>query len=401
MNFTGGKDRTPWEGLTLATFDKTQRPNQTYPIFVNLEDSNLAGIGESLQERIKNGTYLGELNDYGYDFNEAPEGTAAIWPITSKGKECVWRLSPNRFLSDWEKGYIKISPNRQKDSLNKYSIQYLPEGVIKKIEKGVLKVNGKDTNSPTLTFGENKTVGSDIPTIWLEKEFYSVKGTTLLNDIFSKKIFNYPKPLPLINEILRALTSQDDIILDSFAGSASTAHATLDLNLEDGGNRKFILVEMEDYAESVTAERVRMVINGYSDQEGTGGNFDFYELGQPMFLEDGNLNELVGIEKIRQYVYYTETKSVMNYELEVMSEKTSPNSSLITYNSYLGTHNDTAYYFNYEQDEITTLDHAFLATMKTKAEQYVIYADNCLLTKDFMTKHHIIFKKIPRDITRF
>ena len=68
---------------------------------------------------------------------------------------------------------------------------------------------------------------------------------------------------------------------------------------------------------------------------------------------------------------------------------------------FLGKFNDTAYYFNYEQDEVTTLDHAFLATMKTKAEQYVIYADNCLLTKDFMTKHHIIFKKIPRDITRF
>lgn len=389
MNFTGGKDRTPWEGLTLATFDKTQRPNQTYPIFVNLEDSNLAGIGESLQERIKNGTYLGELNDYGYDFNEAPEGTAAIWPITSKGKQCVWRLSPNRFLSDWEKGYIKISPNRQKDSSNKYSIQYLPEGVIKKIEKGVLKVNGKDTNSPTLTFGENKTVGSDIPTIWLEKEFYSVKGTTLLNDIFSKKIFNYPKPLPLINEILRALTSQDDIILDSFAGSASTAHATLDLNLEDGGNRKFILVEMEDYAESVTAERVRMVMNGYPGQEGTSGNFDFYKLGQPMFLENGSLNELVGIEKIRQYVYYTETKAPL------IETKHNDNKH------FLGKHNDSGYYFNYEEDGTTTLDHAFLSTMKTKAEQYVIYADNCLLTKDYMTKHYIIFKKIPRDITKF
>jgi hypothetical protein len=61
----------------------------------------------------------------------------------------------------------------------------------------------------------------------------------------------------------------------------------------------------------------------------------------------------------------------------------------------------TAYYFNYEQDEVTTLNHAFLATMKTKSEQYVIYADNCLLTKDFMTKRNIIFKKIPRDITRF
>ena len=68
---------------------------------------------------------------------------------------------------------------------------------------------------------------------------------------------------------------------------------------------------------------------------------------------------------------------------------------------FLGKHNDTAYYFNYEPDKVTTLDHQFLSTMKVKAEQYVVYADNCLLTKEFMTKHHIIFKKIPRDITRF
>jgi adenine-specific DNA-methyltransferase len=389
MNFTGGKERTPFEGLTLATFDKTQRPNQTYPIFVNIATSNLESVGESLQERIKSGKYQGELSEFNYDFTEATEGTVAVWPITSKGKQCVWRLSPTRFLSDWQKGYIKISPNRQKGSLNRYSVQYLPEGVIKKIEKGILKVNGKDANSPTLTFGENKTVGSDIPTIWLEKEFYSVKGTTLLNDIFSKKIFNYPKPLPLITEILRAMTSQDDIILDSFAGSASTAHATLDLNTEDGGNRKYILVEMEDYAQTVTAERVKMVINGFSEQEGTGGSFDFYELGQPMFFDEGNLNELVGIEKIRQYVYYTETKTQLT-EIKHKDNK-----------HFLGKNNDTAYYFNYEQDEVTTLDHAFLATMKTKAEQYVIYADNCLLTKEYLTKHHIIFKKIPRDITKF
>ena len=389
MNFTGGKNRTPFEGLTLATFDKTQRPNQTYPIFIDTETGNLVGVGESLQERIKNGTHIGEMSDFEYDFNEAPQGTVAIWPITSKGKDCVWRLISNRLLNDWDKGYIKISRNRQKQSVNKYSIQYLPEGVIKKIENGILKVNGKEDNSPTLTFGENQTVGSDIPTIWLEKEFYSVKGTTLLNDIFSKKLFNYPKPLPLITEILRSLTSKDDIILDSFAGSASTAHATLDLNFEDNGNRKFILVEMEDYAETVSAERVKIVINGYSDQEGTGGSFDFYELGQPLFNEDGNLNETVGIEKIRQYVYYTETKSAFS-ETQHTDNK-----------HFLGKHNDTAYYFNYEKDEVTTLDHSFLATMKTKAEQYVIYADNCLLTKNFMIKHHIIFKKIPRDITRF
>ena len=179
--------QTPFEGLTLATFDKTQRPNQTYPIFVNIETSNFEGVGESLQERIKNGTYQGALKNFEYNFNEAPEGTVAVWPITNKGKECVWRLTPNRLINDWKKGYIKISPNRQKNSLNKYSVQYLPEGLIKKIEKGILKVNGKENNSPTLTFGENKTVGSDIPTVWLEKDFHSVKGTTLLDEIFAKK----------------------------------------------------------------------------------------------------------------------------------------------------------------------------------------------------------------------
>lgn len=198
-----------------------------------------------------------------------------------------------------------------------------------------------------------------------------------------------PKPLVFANEILSYFTKENDIILDSFAGSGTTAHSVLNLNKEDGGKRKFILVEMMDYAEKTTSERVKRAIKGFGETEGTGGSFDFYELGQPMFLEDGNLNELVGVEKIRQYVYYTETKT---------PHKTSKHKDN---KHFLGKHNDTAYYFHYEQDEVTTLNHAFLATMKTKAEQYVIYADNCLLTKDFMTKHNIIFKKIPRDITRF
>lgn len=133
-------------------------------------------------------------------------------------------------------------------------------------------------------------------------------------------------------------------------------------------------------------------------------SFDFYELGQPMFLEDGNLNELVGVEKIRQYVFYTETKDNLRFTNDDLriEEIVNQKSKIVNDNKhFLGKNNDTAYYFHYEQDEVTTLDHAFLATMKTKAEQYVIYADNCLLTKEYMTKHHIIFKKIPRDITRF
>jgi adenine-specific DNA-methyltransferase len=199
------------------------------------------------------------------------------------------------------------------------------------------------------------------------------------------------KPTVLLQKLINYIIPKDTnaIVLDCFAGSGSTAHAVLNLNKLDSGKRKFITIEMMDYAETTTAQRIKNVIKGYGTTEGTGGSFDFYELGQAMFLEDGNLNELVGVEKIRQYVYYTETKTPLS------ATKHKDNKH------FLGKHNDTAYYFHYEQDEVTTLDHAFLATMKTKAEQYVIYADNCLLTKDFMTKHNIIFKKIPRDITRF
>ncbi len=225
-------------------------------------------------------------------------------------------------------------------------------------------------------------------------------GTKEITSIFGEKKFNFPKPSSLIEYILKISTTAfpNSIVLDSFAGSGTTAHAVLNLNKQDGGNRKFILIEMEDYAETITAERVKRVIKGYGSAgspqtEGTGGSFDFYELGHPMFLEDGNLNELVDIDKIRQYVYYTETKeSITNYELKITNTENK---------HFLGKHNDTAYYFHYDVESITTLDHDFLATMKTKAGQYVIYADNCLLTKDFIMTHHIIFKKIPRDITRF
>lgn len=87
--------------------------------------------------------------------------------------------------------------------------------------------------------------------------------------------------------------------MDSFGGSGTTAHAVLDLN-RDGGNRKFILVEMGDYADSITAERVKRVIHGYGEGknavEGTGGNFSFYDLGEPLLMGDC-LNEAVAPEK--------------------------------------------------------------------------------------------------------
>ncbi len=83
-----------------------------------------------------------------------------------------------------------------------------------------------------------------------------------------EKAFATPKPRQLLDRILEMATDESSIILDSFAGSATTAHAVLAANAKDGGNRRFILVECEDYADTLTAERVRRVIRGY-DFEGT------------------------------------------------------------------------------------------------------------------------------------
>ena len=116
----------------LSTFDKTQRPNQTYPIFIN-DQGVFVGVGKSLQDQINDGTYTGEKADFPYDYSVAPQGTVAVWPVTAKGKQCVWRQIPERLQSDWKKGYIKISKNKSGNNQNEFSVQYLPSGVIKKI----------------------------------------------------------------------------------------------------------------------------------------------------------------------------------------------------------------------------------------------------------------------------
>lgn len=264
MHFTGGVERSPFEGLTLSTFTKVTRPNQTYPIFIDRKTMNIVGVGKSLTERVNDGSYTGELADFVYDYSEAPDGTAALWPISSKGAECVWRLISTRLMNDWEHGYIKISKNKSKANPNEYSVQYLPEGVINKIESGELEVVGKEPNAPTLVFGKNKTVGSEIPTMWAEKEFHTTKGTSLIKELFGDTRFSYPKPLELITEILRAISKPDSIVLDFFAGSGTTGQAVMEINKETEGNRRFILCtnSQNNICENVTYPRLKTVITG-------------------------------------------------------------------------------------------------------------------------------------------
>ena len=253
----------------------------------------------------------------------------------------------------------------------------------------------KGDNVPATKLFLNEVQGGMVPrSIWsYEEAGHTQEAKRELQAIFPENMpFDTPKPTKLIKQILTIASDKDSIILDSFAGSGTTAHAVLNMNKADGGNRKFILVEMMEYADSITAERVKRVIDGYGEGkkavEGTGGNFSYYELGPMLLLPDGNLNEEVGAQKIREYVYYMETKEPLLAEQPTDEPY------------FMGLCRNTAYYFYYDRESVTTLDHAFLATIQTKAEGYTIYADLCAIPQETLRRHNITFKKIPRDIAR-
>lgn len=253
---------------------------------------------------------------------------------------------------------------------------------------------GKDGNNvPAPKIFLSEVADGIVPqTFWPYEEVgHTQDAKKEIKEIFDGAMpFDTPKPSRLIERILQIASDPDSIILDSFAGSGTTAHAVLNMNKADGGNRRFILVEMGDYADTITAERVKRVIDGYGEGkkavEGTGGSFSYYELGEPLMCGDV-LNENVGIEKIREYVYFTDTKNRL--------PAPHPDEPY-----FMGLHVSSAYYFCYEKDRAVTLNRELLHTVKTRAASYVMYADLCTLSEAELEKYHITFKKIPRDITR-
>ena len=303
---------------------------------------------------------------------KAPNGED-VYPIKNDGQEGRWRLGKdNEYMAQ-----ILKNPEYAHWEMCPYDEGVIVDG---KTERLVPFEKIRDAKK---SFGWNS---------WLDGYGTNADATAVIKEIFGSKIFETPKPLPLIEWIISLHNDENAVILDSFAGSGTTAHAVLNMNQADGGNRKFILVEMMDYADSITAERVKRVIDGYGEGkkavEGTGGNFSYYELGPVFLLPDGNLNEEVGPQKIREYVYYMETKEPLPAEQPTDEPY------------FMGLCRNTAYYFYYEREHVTTLDHAFLATVQTKSEGYTIYAVLCAIPQETLRKHNITFKKIPRDIAR-
>ncbi|MFN3466707.1 MAG: DNA methyltransferase, partial [Candidatus Brocadiales bacterium] len=259
--------------------------------------------------------------------------------------------------------------------------------------------------------GEERTGKSK--TLWVDKSLNYQNGKDELKVLFGKSPFEYPKPASLIKYIASIVGDLDGIYLDSFAGSGTTAHAVLDLNREDGGNRKFILVECEDYADRITAERVRRVIKGYKKRDsspsaqndinknvtlnevkGLGGTFSYFELGDPIEMEsilEGD--KLPSYPELARYVFYTATGE--EFDPKGVNEK----------KNFIGESREYEVYLFYKPD-IEYLKSTALTLERAKGlgpykgKKRLVFAPSKYLDTDYLLEYRIDYCQLPFEIYR-
>jgi len=202
-----------------------------------------------------------------------------------------------------------------------------------------------------------------------------------LKKFFKDRVFDFPKPHTLIKIFIQLATNQNDIVIDSFAGSGTTGQAVMDLNRDDNGNRKFILIEMEDkVAKDITAERIKRAITIYKYKDG----FEFCELDKPLFNEKGQIDEECNFKQLSSYIYFTETQT------NIDDKKIK--------NNFIGDFNGSEYYLLYTEKDKNVLNKSFLKQIDENENKKIIYADKCLIDEDTLNKYHIQFKQIPYEI---
>jgi len=259
-------------------------------------------------------------------------------------------------------------------------------------------------NVPRLKKFLSEVQGGIVPvSIWLHTEVgHNQQAKQELKQLFDEVDlpFDTPKPVALIKRIIELSVGESDIILDSFAGSGTTAHAVLELNKEDGGNRKFILIEQEDYANTITAERVRRVIKGVetarneSLKKGTGGTFSYFELGDSIEMESILTGKsLPGYEELAKYIFYTATGQEFNEKK--INRKT----------NFIGETENYELYMLYEPDidwlkqNALTLD-GVRNFPKFKGKPRLVFAPAKYVDDYTLLEHRIDFCQLPYEIYR-
>lgn len=224
------------------------------------------------------------------------------------------------------------------------------------------------------------------------------EGGRLLHGIFGAKAFAYPKPTSLVVSLVRAATRGNDLILDSFAGSGTTAHSVLQLNKQDGGNRRFIMVEMEpQIAQGVTAERVKRVSQGYTNAKGEsvaglGGGFRYCRLGEPLFDKHGQIRDEVSFGDLARHVYFTETGEPLPRERVPNSPKIGVCRGVAVYLLYNGILGDKS------SNGGNVLTRAILARLPPHDGPKIIYGAGCLLGLDRLRDEGITFRQTPYEV---
>ncbi len=207
-------------------------------------------------------------------------------------------------------------------------------------------------------------------------------------------LFNTPKPTRLLERIIQLSAGKDDIIMDSFAGSGTTGHAVLKMNKQDGGNRKFILVEMdENVCRNITTNRLNYAINNIKDNAGRlGGGYCYVELGSTLFDSEGKIREEVSFNDLARHIYFCETGEPL--------PKTPRHETPL-----LGVHKDTAIYLLYNgilKDKSVNggnvLTSKVLAGLPKYAGKKVIYGTACRLSDKKLRAEQIIFRQTPYEI---
>ena len=265
------------------------------------------------------------------------------------------------------------------------------------LERGEVKFLHKKDGSWSVQFKQRMGAGKKVRSL-IENEFKSDQSEYL--DFGISRKFDYPKPVSLLKELIQASTEEDDIILDSFAGSGTTAQAVLELNKEDGGNRKFILVEQEDYANDITAERVRRVIEGVKTaknenlKKGTGGTFSYFQLGETIEMESLLKGKnLPSFKEFARYLFYTATGEEFNEES--ISEKT----------SFIGESRNYEAYLFYKPDLEWLKKNALTLELckslpKFKGKQRLVFAPAKYVDDITLLEHRIDFCQLPYEIYR-
>jgi adenine-specific DNA-methyltransferase len=238
-------------------------------------------------------------------------------------------------------------------------------------------------------------------TIWSYKEVgHTQDAKRSLLEIFGDEFpaFTTTKPVELLKRIIRLSTEDDSIVMDAFGGTGTTAQALLEMNKGESATRRFLLIESEDYADSLTAERVRRVINGVPKakdpalQKGLGGTFTFVEVGNPMHMESLlKGNKLPGFEDLAGYVFYTATGE--DFDERAINKKTGFIGTSARYDVYLLYEPD----LDYLKNTALTLDMA-RALPKGSGKPRLVFAPTKYLDSIHLEEHRIDFCQLPFEI---